>query len=73
MNECQTQIKSECIQNIWLTYVPISHNDPVHSEGQVQVSTPVQLPPFWQGLVHTAERIGKRDTNNDQLHANSAQ
>ena len=63
MNECQAQIKSDAYNTIIrLTYVPISHNDPVHSEGQVQVSTPVQLPPFWQGLVHTAECIAMEET-----------
>ena len=29
-----------------LLYVPVSHNTPVHSVVQVQVSTPVQMPPF---------------------------
>ena len=28
------------------TYLPVSHNTPVHPTTQVQVSTPVQVPPF---------------------------
>ena len=44
-----------CIPKLSLVHLRIVQVDPVHSEVQVQVSGAEQVPPFRQGLVHTAE------------------
>ena len=43
-----------CALDWQVFHLPLSHCIPVHSTSHVQVSGAVQVPPFWQGLVHTA-------------------
>ena len=43
----------------WIPHIPVSHSIPVHPVTQVQVSMAVQLPLFWQGLVHKAAQNWK--------------
>ena len=43
--------------------LPVSHSVPFHPVTQVQVSTPVQVPPFWQGLEHEAVWKGSSNQN----------
>ena len=43
-----------CLAMLQVNTLPVSHSDPAHPATQVQVSTSVQVPPFWQGLEHEA-------------------